>query len=121
MAEIICDTSSFQYLHQLDLLHILEDLAEEIIAPEAVVNELFVGREAGISVPDPETIDWIQIIRPSSSAVLPLVSGLGPGETEVLALGLEMPGTVVVLDDLLARRTAKAMGLPLTGTLGLHH
>ncbi len=37
----------------------------------------------------------------------------------MLALGLEMPGAIVVLDDRLARRTAESLGIPLTGTLGM--
>jgi hypothetical protein len=54
-----------------------------------------------------------------SAAVLPLVTDLGPGESHVLALALEMPGAVVIVDDFLARRTAEALHIPLTGTLGV--
>jgi len=54
-----------------------------------------------------------------SLAALPLVTDLGPGESQVLALALEMPGTTVILDDSLARRTAEALHIPLTGTLGV--
>ena len=119
MAEIICDTSSMQYLHQLGLLHLLPQLAERVFVPQAVVEELAVGRALGFNVPDPTTLAWVEILNPSSQVVLPLVTGLGQGETAVLALGLEMPGTVVVLDDRLARRTAEALDIPLTGTLGV--
>ena len=119
MAEVICDTSSMQYLHQLGALHLLPELADRVIVPQAVVDELAVGRVLGVNVPDPTALEWAGILRPSSAVVLPLVSGLGPGETEVLALGLEMPGVIVVLDDRLARRTAETLGLPLSGTLGL--
>ncbi|MFK7845606.1 MAG: DUF3368 domain-containing protein [Rhodothermales bacterium] len=119
MADIICDTSSLQYFHQLSLIQLLDELADEVIVPQAVVGELEVGATAGVNVPAPGEIAWMKIQRPASVAVLPLVSGLGPGETEVLALGLEMPGTIVVLDDMLARRTAQSLKLPMTGTLGL--
>ena len=34
-------------------------------------------------------------------------------------LGLEIPDSVLVLDDGLARRVAESLGLRLTGTLGL--
>ena len=34
-------------------------------------------------------------------------------------LALEMPGSVVFLDDALARRVAIAKGIPIKGTLGL--
>jgi len=50
---------------------------------------------------------------------LPLVAHLGPGETEVLMLALEMREAVAVLDDALARQMAETLGLHFTGTLGL--
>ena len=119
MASAVCDTSVLQYLHQLSLIHLIGGLSERVIVPQAVVDELVVGLAAGIDLPRPEKIDWMSIESPQSVAVLPLVSGLGPGETEVLALGIEMPGTVLLLDDKLARRTAQSLNLPFTGTLGL--
>lgn len=36
-----------------------------------------------------------------------------------MALALEIPEAVVILDDLLARRVAETMGIQLTGTLGV--
>jgi predicted nucleic acid-binding protein len=56
---------------------------------------------------------------PSSSAALPLVTDLGAGEREVLALALETPDSVCVLDDALARQIARALQLRFTGTLGI--
>jgi predicted nucleic acid-binding protein len=37
----------------------------------------------------------------------------------VLMLALELPETVAVLDDALARRVAHTLNLKLTGTLGI--
>ena len=51
--------------------------------------------------------------------LLPLVTSLGNGEKEVLALGLETPDHLLVLDDRNARRQAVAAGLEITGTLGI--
>ena len=51
--------------------------------------------------------------------LLPLVTDLGDGEKEVLALGLETPDRLLVLDDRNARRYANAIGLDITGTLGI--
>ena len=119
MADIVCNTSPLQYLHQLGQLELLQQLCGEIIVPTAVVDELRVGRESGIDVPDPESIDWMDIQTPESTAVLPLVTDLGRGETEVLALALELANVTVILDDKLARQVAESLSLPLTGTLGL--
>ncbi len=44
---------------------------------------------------------------------------LGAGETETIALGLENPASLVILDDQLGRRIARAAGLRITGTLGV--
>lgn len=45
--------------------------------------------------------------------------GLGAGESSVISLAETLPKATVVLDDLAARRCAMAVGLPVTGTLGL--
>ena len=44
---------------------------------------------------------------------------MGPGETEVLALALELPDSVAILDDALGRVVAEKLGIRFTGTLGL--
>jgi predicted nucleic acid-binding protein len=119
LPEVICNTSPLQYLYQLDLLSILPALAGTVWVPPAVVDELAVGRAAGVRVPDPETLPWVKVRRPVGEVALPLVNDLGPGETEVLMLALELRGAVVVLDDGLARQVAETLRLPLTGTLGL--
>jgi predicted nucleic acid-binding protein len=119
LPDVICNASPIQYLHQIDLLHILPALAHRVIIPPAVKEELSMGRSVGVNLPDPDTLDWVAIGRPASSAALPLVTDLGPGETEVLMLALESPDAVVVLDDALARRVAQTLGIRLTGTLGL--
>jgi predicted nucleic acid-binding protein len=56
---------------------------------------------------------------PSSAIALPLVTDLGAGEKEVLALALESLDSVCILDDALARQVAKTLRLRVTGTLGI--
>lgn len=119
MAETICNTSPLQYLHQLGALHILPALVKKSIVPPSVEEELNIGLELGLSLPNLQRLDWVTVRRPSSSIVLPLVTDLGPGEREVLALALETPDSVCILDDALARQVAKAMQLRVTGTLGV--
>ena len=87
--------------------------------PAVVEEELAAGRRLGIELPDVTALDWITIRRPASAAALPLVSDLGPVETEVLMLALELPGAIVILDDGMARRVAETVGIPLPGTLGI--
>ena len=44
---------------------------------------------------------------------------LQPGETEALALALEMPGSLLLVDDAQGRKAAAALGIAYTGTLGV--
>jgi len=119
LPEVICNTSPFQYLHQLGLLHLLPTLTGGVLAPPAVVEEIDQGKQAGIDLPDLKSLAWVTVRAPQSIAALPLVTDLGPGETQVLALALESPGSTVIVDDALARRVAEMLGLRLTGTLGV--
>ena len=87
--------------------------------PPAVVDELTEGRALGLNLPDLSSLGWITLRRPVSEPAVPLVTHLGPGETEVLMLAFELPEAVVVLDDALARNVAETLGFHLKGTLGL--
>ena len=119
MPDLIVNTSPLQYLHQAGLIQILPTLARNIIVPGAVVEELEICRSHGVDVPDVARVPWMRIERPVAAAALGIVMDLGRGETEVLALALETPGAVAVIDDGPARRVAEVLGLQLTGTLGL--
>ena len=119
MTDVICNTSPFQYLHQIDQLRILPALAGQITTPPAVVDEIAVGRSVGVDLPDLSQMAWIVVRKPASQSALPLISDLGAGESEVLMLALEIPDARVILDDMLARRVAESLNICFTGTLGL--
>ena len=119
LPDLICDTSVIQYLHQVQLLHLLPALGHKIFVPTAVAGELARGRSLGVDLPDLADINWLIIHQPQSHKALPLITDLGPGEIEVLMLALEWPESLAVLDDYLARRVASILNLQFTGTLGL--
>jgi predicted nucleic acid-binding protein len=73
----------------------------------------------GVDLPDFESLDWIRIRQPVGRLLLPIITDLGAGEREVLALGTETPESLVIPDDALARRYARLLNLELTGTLGV--
>ena len=74
MTDVICNTSPFQYLHQIDQLRILPALAGQITTPPAVVDEIAVGRSVGVDLPDLSQMAWIVVRRPASQSALPLIS-----------------------------------------------
>ena len=120
MPEVISTTSPLQYLHQVELLEIMRALVgRRILIPPAVADELETGRKLGLELPDPTHLDWIEIRHPASQPVLPLITDLGPGETEVFALALEQLDSIVIIDDGQARRIARDAVLKVSGELFL--
>jgi predicted nucleic acid-binding protein len=120
LPEVISNTSPLQYLYQLGLLDLLPKLVGQITVPPGVVEELEAGHVLGLDLPDISAVDWIIVRAPGQSKSQLPVADLGPGETEVLLLGLESTGEVVlILDDAQARKAAEAVGLKFTGTLGV--
>lgn len=116
---VIANTSPLLYLHLAGHLEILQQLYQRVVIPPAVAAELAAGRQAGIEVPEPETFPWITVQPVQSSALIPAILDLGFGEAEVIALGLEHPGSPLIIDDRLARRMASVNELTCTGTLGV--
>lgn len=116
---MVCNTSPLQYLHQIGQLRILPALAGSIIVPISVQAELDAGIAKGLDLPKIKNLNWIQIRAPISVKAASLITDLGPGESQVLMLALETPGSIALLDDGLARRVAIARGIPIKGTLGL--
>lgn len=119
MAEFVCNTSPIQYLHQLGQLGLLHAIATTVSIPPAVASEIARGIALGIDLPDMTSLPWIRIRAPQGIVTQRWQSKLGPGESEVLQLGLEMPGSLVVIDDRVARGVAAWLRLPLKGTIGL--
>ena len=116
---VIVDTSPVFYLHRLHLLELLEKIYGTVIVPVAVVSELEEGKAQMADVPDLHAFSWIKIERIKTSKFLSLIPDLGPGESEVLTLGLEKPNSLIIIDDLLARHIAELRRLKFTGTVGV--
>ncbi len=119
MREVFCNTSPLQYLHQLELLPILEKLAGRIVVPPAVVSELAAGIARGVNLPNVGALGWVEVRIPRNVRATGLVTDLGNGETQVLTLALESSDPLAILDDARARRMAATLGIPVEGTLGL--
>jgi len=114
----IVNASPIVTLSKAGHIGLLRATAESMSIPEAVAREI-----AAASPNDPARI-WIETdgaacICPAT--VDPRVAewNLGAGETAVLSLALERPGTDAVVDDAAARKAAATLGIPAIGTLGV--
>ena len=117
MPKVISNTSPLLYLYRVGGIEWLPKLFDEVWTPEAVKKELLAGQSKGYDVPDPTKYDWIRIVNPKSMPSEWLALDLGAGELAAMALVLENPQNIILLDDRLARRTAIAAGLQVWGTL----
>lgn len=117
MPKAISNTSPLLYLHRIGVLDWLPKIFDEVYTPDAVKNELLAGYNKGYDVPNPTSFPWLCIVNPQSTPFEWLSLDLGAGEIAAMALALENPHHVVLLDDMLARRTAQAAGLKVWGTL----
>jgi predicted nucleic acid-binding protein len=99
-------------------LALLINLAHTILLPDAVVVQVLAGPEAD---PARRALEGGWGTRVSVSSMPPAVLewGLGTGEAAVVAVVLEGSGRTVVLDDAQGRKCARALRLPLIGTLGI--
>lgn len=101
---------------QLDLLRVF---ASKVWVPEPVAGEIRQRGAQDITARMIETTDWL--ISCSVTVIPNTVTEwrLGAGESSVLALALQHPGTDVIIDDLAARKCAASLSIPVRGTLGI--
>jgi uncharacterized protein len=116
--QVITNTSPLFYLHQIDRLNLFPSLYGHVTVPIAVQRELQAGESQGHSIPILEQLNWVKLSS-ANARFLPNVTDLGEGEAEVIALGIENPGSLLILDDALGRRIANLYNLTCTGTLGV--
>ena len=119
MPSVIVDTSAIQYVYQLDLFDLFLKLYSQIIIPAGVASEISQGIALGVSLPDLNTFTWVKIVDVSTEQLIPTLPNLGMGEREVISLSINIPDSLAVLDDGLARAYAKELNVALTGTLGI--
>ena len=105
----VSNSSCLIALEAIGLLSILEKLYTGLTLPEAV------AREIGAKLPV-----WIEVesVR-NQQLVQSLQVELGAGEAEAIALSMEVKPARLILDDKKARRFARQLGLPVTGTLAI--
>jgi predicted nucleic acid-binding protein len=116
--QVIIDTSPLFYLRQVGHLNLLPTLYSRITVPTAVQRELQAGQAQGLEIPIIEQLDWVTLASANAN-FLPNITDLGAGEAEVIALGIENPGSLLILDDTLGRSIAHLYQLTYTGTLGV--
>jgi predicted nucleic acid-binding protein len=115
----VLNTSPCIVLGKTGLLHLPFKLARAVALPHGVAAEIRAGESGDLARKALEELPGGTVVR--APEIPPEVAAwdLGRGETEVLAFALANPGFEAVIDDRAARNCAKALGVPVLGTLGL--
>lgn len=113
---IVINTGPLILLDKIDALDIAGQLPVSFVSPSAVREELDAGVSEGYRTINPPWLE-IRTLRTPLSPVMEMP--LDRGEAEVIQLALDYSIPDVCLDDLRGRKTAKAVGLQVTGLLGL--
>ena len=111
MAPVVADASVLLALGTLHRLELLRHLFQHVSIPPAVARE--------VSGSLPRLPDWIGVVEPRSMSVVQGAIGLHQGEIEALALAVELRASLIILDDLPARRHARTLGFTIVGTAGI--
>ena len=116
---LIADSGPLLGLALVDCVRHLQQMYAAVLVPQAVVDEIagqgVFRRASDLFVRE----NWIHVCHVSSSQAELMPVFLGQGEVEVIRLGIEQPGSLLLMDDYRARRTAEALGLKCTGAAGV--
>lgn len=108
---VVSNTSPLIAFQQLGHLGLLGTLFGTVLAPPAVMREaLSIGER-------PAWLEARALAQPLPAAIRD--AGLGAGESEALALALELGAERVLVDELAGRKLALRLGLPVIGSVGV--
>lgn len=106
---VVSDTSPLTALLTIGRASLLQQLFSEVLIPPAVEAELLRNH--------PLLPAWLDVRPPRNIPARIAAARLDPGETEALALALELHADAVLMDERLGRRAAHELGLRATGLL----
>jgi predicted nucleic acid-binding protein len=106
---VVSDTSCLIILEKIGQLTILQNIYSEIVTTPEVEFEF------GSKLPA-----WIKVIAANNrTRQNELNRRIDLGESSAIALAFEIENSLLLVDDLKARKVAEEMGLSFTGTLGV--
>lgn len=113
--KIVVNASPLILLCNSGLSFVLPELFSEIVVPEAVWQEIVNGPHLDQATQMLPELDWLKKkhINPVPDVVR---WDLGLGETEVLSFAIKYSRYTPVLDDMLAKKCARSLGIQTMGT-----
>ncbi len=116
---IIGDSSPLIALAIIEQLELLPKLYSRVVIPQKVWQEITVQGVGLAGAAAIKQLEWLVIEKVSPEFVKPLSILLDAGEAEAIALAMNSPDSIVLLDNAQARRVAEHFGVNRIGTLGV--
>jgi predicted nucleic acid-binding protein len=114
---VVSDASPLRALHHLNLLHLCPELYGHVIIPQAVEQEL---RKPTTTCPAIEITGHQGFeIRKAAARASGIPTDLDPGETQAIALAIEIHADLVLIDERKATEAARQLGLTTIGVFGI--
>jgi predicted nucleic acid-binding protein len=106
---VIADTSCFILLDKIDEIQLLEKIFSSITTTQTIAEEF------GKPLPD-----WVNVLSVQNKPYQHLLElEVDAGEASAFALSVEYAHTLLIIDDMKARKLADKLLLNYTGTLGI--
>ena len=120
MRRVIVNSTPLIALCNADLLNILKEIYGSIIIPKAVFDEVTAKKDSAC-LQIKQNLDWITVETITNIEDRKMYKAkLHAGEVDVMILAQADPkADLVIIDDNAAKKTAKYLGLTVTGTLGV--
>ncbi len=115
----VVNASPLILLGKTDNLDLLAGLADSMIVPQSVANEVGAKPDGAPILEALARHSQYAVVKDEAVSPEVLAWDLGAGETQVIANAQQYGADRVVLDDREARRCARAWGLKVIGTLGI--
>lgn len=123
MPAIVSDSSVLISLGGVGLLDLLREFHQTILIPPSVWMEVAEAPDsppAASVVREAHRAGWLKVQLPRNSPLVrSLAATLDQGEAEAIALAVELPAALLLIDESDGRRAARDLGIPLTGTIGI--
>lgn len=120
MRRVVVNSTPIIALSHIGKLDLLRQIYHEVYIPQAVYQEVSEKNDAASEALN-KSLDWIHVLSIKSPEDYAMYRAkLHAGEVEVMILAQETPkADLVIIDDNAAKKTAKFLGLPVTGTMGI--
>lgn len=115
----ISDSTPLIALARIEELDLVRRMFDEVLIPNAVYEEIVEARSDAAGAREVSEAAWIRRVHADPAVVAPLLLLVGRGEAEAIAVAQARPGSLLLTDDLKARKVAKRLGVEVQGCLGI--